>query len=333
MSKTRVGVLRGGPSEEYDVSLLTGKAVLESIDRDSYEPVDVVITKAGEWLTDGRVRYPEHLLPTLDVVFNALHGKYGEDGTVQRLLERYSIPYTGSGPYASGVAMHKGYTKEHMRDVPVLLAEHMILEHDPYKPAAKVAGEIRERFGPQYVIKPVSSGSSVGVILVLDTLDLANALERAFTEYDEVIVEEYIPGKEVTCGVIERFRDHAIYPLPPILILPPDHATFFDSTVKYDGTTQELCPAPLSSSDKKFIEEASIQVHRTLNLAQYSRSDFILSNKGLYFLEVNTLPGLTKESLIPKALQAVGSSHSALVNHLIHDAYTKKGKSRGTLHI
>lgn len=333
MSKTRVAVLRGGPSEEYDVSLRTGSAVLGSIDRVLYEPVDIIITKAGEWLIDGRLRYPEHVLPTFDVVFIALHGTYGEDGTVQRLLDRFGVPYTGSSAYASSIAMHKGYTKEHIRTLPLRLAEHRIVSYDPHTSTARLAGEIRERFGPQYVIKPVSSGSSVGVTIVRDTLNLASALEHAFQAYETLIVEEYIEGKEVTCGVVERFRGHTLYALPPILIVPPPHAEFFDANVKYDGSTQELCPAPLPQKDKEAIETAATEVHRALGLSQYSRSDFILSNKGLYFLEVNTLPGLTRESLIPKALEAVGATHGSLVNHLIHDAYSKKGKSRDTLHI
>ncbi len=320
MSKTRVLVLRGGPSDEYDISLRTGNAVLTSLDQTRFEPLDVIITKGGEWLHEGKPRYPENILPAVDVVFNALHGAYGEDGTVQRLLDRYKVPYTGSGAYASSIAMHKTYAKDHLKELNVLLPEHYTVQRTTNANYHTLAHDIRARFGPRYVIKPIASGSSVGVILVLDTLLLGSALEKSLEHYQEVVVEEYIEGKEVTCGVIERFRDHEVYALPPIEIRHAPKHQFFDHTAKYDGSTEEICPAQLSHAEKKSIESAAIEAHKKLNLNQYSRSDFILTRDGLYFLEINTLPGLTTESLFPKALSAVGSSHREFISHLITDA-------------
>ena len=320
MSRSRVAVLRGGPSDEYDVSLRTGGAVLESIDTDEFEPLDIVITRGGEWLHDGRTRYPENIIPAVDVVFIALHGAYGEDGTLQRLLDRFGVPYTGSGAYASGIAMHKGFTKDHLKGTGVLLPQHYTIQHDDGISPHRHAGRIRERFGPEYVIKPISSGSSVGVSLVLDTLLLGEVIARALTDAKELIVEEYIRGREVTCGVIERFRNHELYALPAIEIIPPSHAGFFSKEVKYNGETKEVCPTSFSLSEKHAIEDASKRIHTELNLRQYSRSDFIHTPEGLYFLEVNTLPGLTRESLIPKALAAVGSSHKEFVSHILRDA-------------
>ncbi len=127
MSKTRVAVLRGGPSEEFEVSLRTGAEVLRAIDKSRFEPIDITITRSGEWLHEGRTRYPEHVIPTFDVVFIALHGAYGEDGRVQRLLDRYGVSYTGSGAYASSIAMHKGYTKEHVQGLSFMLPQHATL--------------------------------------------------------------------------------------------------------------------------------------------------------------------------------------------------------------
>ncbi len=320
MARPRVAVLRGGPSDEYDVSLRTGGAVLESINMDEFEPLDIVITKNGEWLHDGRTRYPENIIPAVDVVFIALHGTYGEDGTLQRLLDRFSVPYTGSGAYASGLAMHKGFTKDHLKASGILLPQHYTIQDGDGISPHHHAGRIRERFGPEYIVKPVSSGSSVGISLVFDTLILGNVIAEALTGTNEIIVEEYIRGREATCGVIERFRNHEIYALPTIEIIPPPSAQFFSNEVKYNGETKELCPSTFSSKDKDAIEEAAKTIHSELNLRQYSRSDFIQTPNGLYFLEVNTLPGLTKESLFPKALNAVGSSHKEFVSHLINDA-------------
>ncbi len=127
MTKTRAAILRGGLSDEYSVSLQTGAAVLDAVDRTRFSPLDVLITKTGEWFVDGIRKSPEHVLPTIDVVFIALHGAYGEDGTVQRLLDRYKVPYTGSRAYASGIAMHKAITKEHIKSLPVKRARHMVV--------------------------------------------------------------------------------------------------------------------------------------------------------------------------------------------------------------
>ncbi len=320
MSRTRVAIVRGGPSDEYDVSLRTGSAVLEALDTDLFEPIDIVITKSGEWLIDGRTRYPEHILQSVDVVFNALHGTYGEDGTFQRLLDRYGVPYTGSKAYASGIAMHKVLTKEHVRPLGILTPKYLHIVNDTRTTPYAHAETIRSLFGPQYFIKPVSSGSSLGTQLVSDPLLLAQIIEEALGVYPELLVEERILGTEVTCGVIERYRGEELYALPPTEIVPPRSAKFYDQYVKYSPETEKICPARLPFEVKKEIEDTAKKVHEGLNLSQYSRSDFILGENGLYFLEVNTLPGLTTESLLPKAIAAVGGTYSDFVTHLINDA-------------
>jgi D-alanine-D-alanine ligase len=320
MSRTRVAIVRGGPSEEYDVSLRTGSTVLAALDKDEFEPLDIVITKSGEWLLDGRARYPEHIIPSVDVVFNALHGTYGEDGTFQRLLDRYGVPYTGSKAYASGIAMHKVLAKEYVRPLGILTPRYLHLVNDSRTTAYAHAETIRSLFGPQYFIKPISSGSSVGMRLVFDPRKLADEIEAAFKEYNEILVEERIEGREVTCGVIERYRDEELYALPPIEIVTGAQSPFFNYDAKYSGETDEICPAPLPIEVNKEIENAAKKVHEALNLSQYSRSDFILGKNGLYFLEVNTLPGLTSESLLPKAIAAVGGTYRDFVTHLINDA-------------
>ena len=320
MSRIRVAIIRGGLSAEHKVSLWTGAAVLENIDRKLFDPLDVVITKGGEWLCNGRAQLPEHILHSVDVVFNALHGTYGEDGTIQRLFDRYGVPYTGSKAFASGIAMNKVFTKNFLKDADVKVAQHVHVTKDSLKDVGRISEKIVDMFGPQYVIKPVSSGSSVGTMMVKNPLLLNQALTDALQIYDEVMVEARIPGREATCGVIARYRDESIYALPPIEIVVPQNSEFFDATNKYNGTTEEICPARFDSNTKKEIERISKEVHSTLGLSQYSRSDFIVADDGIYFLEVNTLPGLTKESLFPKALAAVGGTYSSFITHLITDA-------------
>jgi len=320
MGKIRVGVLRGGPSEEYEVSMKTGASVLSSLSRDRYDPIDIVITKSGEWLVQGYTRFPEQVLPALDVVFLGLHGKYGEDGTVQRLLDRHGSRYTGSKAYPSSIAMHKALTKDYLRDSDMLLAPHLIVSSGSADNVHNIANSISDMFGPEYVIKPVSSGSSVGTSIVKNKALLPKMLKEALQKYDEVLVEKRIVGKEATCGVIENYRNRPLYVLPPIEIVPSREADFFNHTAKYDGTTKEICPGRFSKEEKRIIEDAAKSIHETLGLSQYSRSDFMIGEDGVYFLEVNTLPGLTSESLLPKAIEAVGGTYADFIEHLLTEA-------------
>ena len=318
MSKIRVAVIRGGLSEEYDVSLWTGATVLEFIDRTHFDPIDVIITRQGEWLCNGKVWLPEHIFQSVDVVFNALHGTYGEDGVVQRLMDRYGVPYTGSKAFSSAVAMNKVTTKKFLEQTGIPMAPHLHISRDSLADTARIAEKIADMFGPQYVIKPTCSGSSSGTMMVKNPLMLSQAISDALSRYDEIMVEARIPGREVTCGVIERFRNENLYGLPPVEIVPK--GDFFDTQSKYDGMTEEICPARFSHETKREVIRLAKLVHQTLDLSQYSRSDFIIANDTIYFLEVNTLPGLSMKSIFPKALTAVGAQYQDFITHLITDA-------------
>ena len=320
MQRYRVAVLRGGPSEEYDVSLATGAGVLGALNRERYEPLDVTITRTGEWLVEGRARTPRELLAAVDAAFLALHGAYGEDGQVQRLLESARVPYTGSRPFPSAIAMHKVMTKDRLHGVGVRMARHMVVSREAGHNLDGLVRSISELFGPRYVVKPVSGGSSIGTQLADNPEFLRAALARALANYEQVLVEERIMGKEATVGVVDNFRGQTRYALPAIEIVPPAAAEFFDYTNKYNGASEELCPGRFSREEKGELERLALLAHETLELSQYSRSDFMVARDGIYFLETNTLPGLTPQSLMPKALDAVGSSYAEFVNHLIEDA-------------
>ncbi len=320
MSRTRVAIVRGGISDEFAVSMRTGDAVLRNIDRKLFEPVDIIIAKNGEWILDGRVRMPEYVLHSVDIVFNALHGKFGEDGTIQRLFDRYAVPYTGSKAMPSGIAMNKVVTKNILKESGIKMAPHLRVSRESSQELGRIVEKITDTFGPQYIIKPVSSGSSVGTMSVKNPLLLHQALTDALSRYDEVMVEAKIPGREATCGVVERYRGKDTYALPTIEIVVPHTTDFFDAEVKYNGATKEICPSCFDPYTKDEIERISCEVHTIIGLSQYSRSDFIVADDGIYFLEVNTLPGLTDESLFPKALNAVGATYTDFVTHLLHDS-------------
>ena len=319
MKNLRVAVLRGGPSEEYDVSMKTGSEVLSALGRQGVSATDVIINKQGEWMVHGFAKDPASALSTSDVAFIALHGAYGEDGTVQRILDRIGIRYTGSRAYPSALAMNKILTKDILRSAGVKTAPHLRVTRSSTD-VRRVAASIESLFGPTYFIKPVNGGSSIATYKAHGIHELVNALTRALKERDEVLVEKCIEGKEATVGIVENLRGERHYSLPAIEIVPPPANGFFDYEVKYNGETDEICPGRFSREEKESLSDAALKAHHHLGLSHYSRSDFIVSPNGIYFLETNTLPGLTSESLLPKALSAVGHSYDDFVLHLVASA-------------
>ncbi len=313
----RVAVLRGGPSSEYEVSLKSGAAVLTALRALEYPHKDITITKKGDWLESGILRSPEKALEAVDVVFVALHGEYGEDGQVQRILQRLKIPFTGSNAFSSAVAFNKELTKHTIKDHGVKMAKHRKVDRSSLHNLQSEIDYISDTMESELFVKPLASGSSIGARYVSSHAHLRDALTELLESHDAVMVEEFIRGKEATVGVLEGFRDHDIYALPPIEIIPPNGQAFFSNEVKYNGTTQEIVPGRFSYDEKAALVDAAVRVHRALHCDHYSRSDFIVKDGEVYFLEINTLPGLTDESLLPKAAAAVGLTFEELVRHLV----------------
>ena len=320
MRDKRVAVIRGGPSDEYEVSMQTGASVLEALRTLDYFAKDIVVSRGGEWLENGIIREPNQALQAIDVVFLALHGNFGEDGAIQRILEQEHIPFTGSRAFASNMALNKDIAKNYLKQFGVKMPKHLKVTRSATRDPYRTAESITQLFGPKYVIKPVNSGSSLGASMVDREVDLALALTNALTEFEEVLVEEQISGKEATVGLTENYRGQSLYLLPVIEIVPPKEARFFDYQSKYSGVTEEICPGRFSDTERGELQRLAKLVHQELGLQQYSRSDFIVKDGDAYFLEVNTLPGLTKESLFPKAFQAIGSSYNDMIKHLVETA-------------
>jgi D-alanine-D-alanine ligase len=323
MHQIRVGVLRGGPSSEYDVSLRTGASMLQHLPQDKYEAKDILIDKEGVWHLRGLPIAPHRAIQQFDVALLGFHGAYGEDGTVQKFLHTHGVPFTGSDALASGIAMNKLLTKKQAEVIGLTLAPHFILEVTPTHEQ-----ELIDRFrsmSPPFVVKPIDSGSSVGVSVVKTFDQFESAVRNAFEHSSRILVEQFVFGREATCGVVDDFRDEEIYTLPPVEIVPPKEAGFFNLEVKYNGKTLEICPGNFSFDEKRKIQDAARAIHKQLGLRHYSRSDFIVTPRGkIYFLEVNTLPGLTPESLLPKSLEAVGFSFADFLDHIIRLALAGK---------
>jgi len=318
--KKRIGVLRGGPSAEYEVSLKSGAAVLSALRSKLdhlYEARDVLIDLAGKWHIDGREFSPAEAHHHFDIALNALHGAYGEDGKIQAILEAHDIPFTGSGSLSSAVAMNKILTKQALEKHGVRSPYWKeVFSEDVHIDPDAAAMELFRTFVMPAIVKPAGSGSSVGVSVARTHADLVKALEEAAKHGHSILIEEFIPGVEATCGVIEGFRGQELYALPPIEIRTKN--PFFDYAAKYQGESEEIVPATFSAEIKHELEELAKNVHRLLGLKHYSRTDFIIHpRRGIYVLETNTLPGLTEESLLPKALRAVGSDLHEFIDHII----------------
>lgn len=325
--KLKVGVMRGGPSSEYDVSLKTGSNVLNAL-REKHEVRDIFIDKNGIWHIDGVARTPDRIFPHLDVIFNALHGQFGEDGRVQQIMDSFGIPYTGSRSLPSAIGMNKVLSKKFFNEAGIRSPKHAEVFRDSYDD--KVLSDIwnqysRNRSGTT-IVKPTSAGSSVGISLVKDFETLKNAIKQALMHSASAIIEEFIQGREATCGVIEGSSGQDVYALHPVEIKNlSKNNEFWDYESKYDNDLHELiCPGGFAAHQQEEIQNASIAAHKALGLRHYSRSDFIVANDGIYLLEINTLPGLTSASLFPRALQAADCSLADFLEHILVLAVSKR---------
>lgn len=304
----RIGVLMGGPSSERDVSLRSGMAVLENLSRLGLD-VKAIDIKTDCYEDNARL-LKSH---AIDCAFIALHGKFGEDGGIQEVLDGLRIPYTGSGVSASRLAMDKIASRKIFQIYGLTIPDYEILNkffynRNKYK---------HYRFNYPLVVKPAANGSSIGLSIVEKPSLLDKAIDLAFAYDDNIIIEEYIKGRELTVAILD---DRA---LPVIEIVPK--RKFFDYQAKYKyGLTEYLVPAPLPAPIKKKVQLCALKAHRLLGCFGCSRVDFMLDCKSrAYILEVNTIPGLTQTSLLPKAASKTGIDFSRLCLKLVGLAYEK----------
>ena len=303
MKKLTVALLAGGISSEREVSLQSGDQVYEALDKDKYQVRRYdPKTDLGRLVKDAS---------GIDVALIILHGPYGEDGTVQGLLDLLGIPYQGSGVLGSALAMNKAVTKKLYENAGLPVPPYSIYDrNDDVNVDACV-----KQLGLPLVVKPVSGGSSVGMSIVRSTADLQDALDKAFVYDSAVMAEAYIAGIELTAGVIGNEKLKA---LPVIEIVPDQSREFFDYEAKYTaGVTQEICPARVDAALTGKAQTYAKMAHRALFCEGYSRTDMILSEGEMYLLETNTIPGMTATSLLPQAAQAAGISFTKLLDRLI----------------
>jgi D-alanine-D-alanine ligase len=304
MKKLTVALLMGGVSSEREVSLKSGNQVYEALDKEKYNVIRY----------DPKEDIPKLIAdaPQIDAALVILHGRYGEDGTVQGLLELIGIPYQGSGVLGSATAMNKLAAKKLYEQAGLLVPPYVVFQNNETIDTDVCDSQV----GFPIVVKPVEGGSSIGMSIIKEKKDLPSAIQKAF-EYDHtIILERYISGMEITGGVIGNDSPEA---LPLIEIIPGKDYSFFDYEAKYQpGATEEICPARLDESQTETAQSLAVKAHQALFCRGYSRTDMIVNTEGeIFVLETNTIPGMTPTSLLPQAAQAYGLTFSRLLDRLI----------------
>lgn len=304
----KVGVIAGGISTERDVSLSTGSGIHRALLNLGYNAEFIDFT--------GDLNL---LLKPLDAAFIALHGKYGEDGTVQGLLELIKIPYTGSGVLASAAAMDKIFSKKIFQFEKIPTPDFMAIDIKDKRTVEELNREVTGRIKYPVIVKPSRGGSTIGVTIVEDTGKLGEALRSAFQYDSRILVEKYINGRLLTVSIIGA--EPVVLPL--IEIKPK--SGFYDYESKYTpGMTEYLVPAPVNPDIAKVISEMALRCHLMLDCSGVSRVDLIMDNRDdINILEVNTIPGMTPTSLVPKAAMASGISFEELVDIILNCASLK----------
>ncbi len=326
MKKLVVAVLMGGPSSEHDISIESGENVVASLDKDKYDVRPVVIGRDRKWALDGgdpvgldvAARY---LSEQIDIVFVALHGPFGEDGRVQGFLDMLGVPYTGSGVCASSLAMDKALCKSVVSEHGISVPGQLLVTADLWQEDRnEILDMVEDNFDYPCIVKPVNQGSSVAMDIPSDRSGLTDAISYTLSMFPAVLVEEFIDGTEVTCAVLGSAETNSVRPLPVTEIVPLSN-TYFDYDSKYtEGGADEIVPARLEPELTQCVQDIAISVHITLHCKNMSRSDMIIADGDVYFIEINTIPGMTRMSLYPKAAEAHGIKFPELLDMIIEDA-------------
>lgn len=300
----KVGVIMGGVSSEKQVSIMTGKEMIAHLDTNKYEIIPIELNSKQEVVEKAK---------NLDIALLALHGKFGEDGVIQGALETLGIPYTGSSVLSSSLCMDKNLSKKIIRYEGMLTPNWIQLSSLEELPLSEI-----EKMGYPLVVKPNSGGSSVGVKIVYDQETLLSSISEVFKWDHEVVIEQHINGEEITCSVLNG-------ELLPIISIQ-HKGEFFDYHSKYDdaATVEEVIQ--LTQEIEKRVSAAAMACYHSLKCSVYARIDMMLKDGIPYILEVNTLPGMTKNSLLPKSAHAAGISYGKLLDLIIENSRKERAK-------
>lgn len=296
----KIGVIMGGISSEREISFKSGMSIVENIDKEKYDVESIIIDKKEDII---------NMVKGIDFALLALHGKFGEDGTVQSVLQTLGIPYSGCGPLSSAMCMDKDVTKSMLKSAGIRTAPWINLREDD-----NVDYDEINKLGYPVVVKPTHGGSSVATFIVKEEKQIEECVAEAFKWDNEVMIEKFIKGDEITCPV---FADKMM----PVIAIKPKKGEFFDFTSKYEDGGSEEIVVELEKSLHEEVEKMALETYKALKCEVYSRVDMIVTSEGTpYILEVNTLPGMTKNSLIPKSAAALNIGFTQLIDMIIQDS-------------
>ena len=321
----KIALIYGGDSSEWGISVLSGKFVATCLDPAKYEVTELLL-RGGQWsicdpaVTDVAVPVRPFIpaeLRNYDVAMIMIHGTPGENGILQAELEKHEVPYTTCSSRVAALTFDKHACKKAMHGLGIPLAPEIFL----HKGEAFNAEAVVEQLGLPVFVKPNDGGSSFGVTKVKRQEDLAPAIANAFSESDDVIIESYIPGRELTEGVFNRGGE--IIPLPVTEII--SHNEYFDYEAKYLGKSDEVCPAAITSEQAQTVREQTRRIYQHFGCRGLIRCDYIMTESGkVYFLEINPVPGMTKMSLVPAQIRAAGMKVEDVLDCLIDEALESK---------
>jgi len=320
-----IAIVCGGNSGEFEISMASGKVAWKHIDRKKYRPFLIVIQdRQWEWHTENGEKIPvnktdfsveeEGKTIRFDAVFNAIHGTPGEDGKLQGYFDLLDIPYTSCGVDASALSFNKFLCNRFIRSFGIKTAASF-----SFLKGEKIdKTEVIENLGLPVFIKPSGSGSSVGVSKVNKPEEFDEAVEKAFREDNRILIEEAIIGREIACGLVKKGRDLLVFPLTEIMT----QNEFFDYDAKYsEGKAREITPADIPSEAETDIKTLSSMLYRQMDCKGFVRFDYILTENDLYFLELNSIPGMSEHSLIPQQAEAFGLTKKELFTMVVDNLF------------
>ena len=318
--KKNVAILSGGFSKEYDVSILSGDVIFENIDRNKYSPFKIVIKK-DSWLyhsSDGKkiavnkedfsIKIGKNRI-NFDVIIIMIHGSPGEDGILQSYFDLLDIPYTGCDSYTSSLTFNKRdcISVLNKYNIPTAKSVH-INGSDIIEPT-----QIIDELGLPCFVKANKSGSSFGVFKVHSVSELSSAIKKAFEFDNEILIESFLEGTEVSVGVMKYKNETVVFGITELI----SENDFFDYDAKYHGQSQEITPANISTVQRKNVSEVAVKIYNKLGIKGISRSEFIFVDQTPHFLELNSIPGMTNESIFPKQAKNIGISIKEIIDELI----------------
>jgi D-alanine-D-alanine ligase len=313
----RIGILRGGVSPQYSISLKTGGAVQQALLDGGFEAIDMLLDKEGVLHIKGIPADLEKTKLSVDYVWNALHGEFGEDGKIQGLLDQYGIPYSGSGVAASAQAFNKQVTKEHAKALGIKTPVSLLIMPDGSESVSETTARIYKTMAPPWVVKPLTGGSSVNTFFAFTPLELSQIVDDAISHNQTFMVEQYISGTEVAVGVIEEFRNKKNYVLPVVDIASPSRGVLSYESREGEGYT--ATQSRLRPSEREEVSVLAQKIHDSLGAKDYSQSEFIVDRFGkIWFIETDTHPALHPEAPFYKALEAVGATLTEFVKSVLN---------------